>query len=72
MIILQESVRSDGYVEVILDENLQNEEKFLGVLNKIKELINNGINENDIAILCYTNSDVLELFLLFKRDVTRA
>ena len=64
--LLQESVRSDGYVEVILDENLQNEEKFLGVLNKIKELINNGINENDIAILCYTNSDVLELYYYLK------
>lgn len=64
--LLQESVRTDGYVEVILDENLNSEEKFLGVLNKIKELLNSGINENDIAILCYTNSDVLELFYYLK------
>ena len=34
-------------------------------LNKIKELINNGINENDIAVLCYTNS-ILELYYYLK------
>jgi exodeoxyribonuclease V beta subunit len=64
--IAQESVRNEGYVEVIQDENLQSEEKYLGILNKIKELLNSGINENDIAILCYTNSDVLELFYYLK------
>ena len=62
----QESVRSNGFIEVILDKNLQEKEKFLGVLNKVKELLNSGINENDIAILCYTNSDVLELFYYLK------
>ncbi|WP_198305067.1 RecB-like helicase [Arcobacter vandammei] len=67
--INQESVRNGGFVEVIVDENLQNEDKFLGILNKIKELLNSGINENDIAILCYTNSDVLELFYYLKESL---
>lgn len=67
--LVQESVRKEGFIEVILDENLQNEEKFLGILNKIKKLISSGINENDIAILCYTNSDVLELFYYLKENL---
>ncbi|WP_418186199.1 RecB-like helicase [Aliarcobacter vitoriensis] len=62
----QESIRKDGFVEVIEDGNLQNEDKFLNISLKIDELINSGINPNDIAILCYTNGDVLELFYYLK------
>ncbi|WP_418186329.1 RecB-like helicase [Aliarcobacter lanthieri] len=62
----QESIRKDGFVEVIQDEILQSEDKFSNIALKIDELINNGINPNDIAILCYTNSDVLELFYYLK------
>ncbi|MFV7790985.1 RecB-like helicase [Aliarcobacter lanthieri] len=62
----QESIRKDGFVEVIQDKILQSEDKFSNIALKIDELINNGINPNDIAILCYTNSDVLELFYYLK------
>ncbi|MBL3519745.1 RecB-like helicase [Arcobacter lanthieri] len=62
----QESIRKDGFVEVIQDEILQSEDKFSNIALKIDELIDNGINSNDIAILCYTNSDVLELFYYLK------
>ena len=49
---------------MIEDPNLQSDEKYISIFNKINELLNSGINENDIAILCYTNSDVLELFTI--------
>ncbi|WP_418181066.1 RecB-like helicase [Aliarcobacter lanthieri] len=62
----QDSIRKDGFVQVIQDENLQSEDKFSNIALKIYELIDNGINPNDIAILCYTNSDVLELFYYLK------
>ncbi|WP_418187474.1 RecB-like helicase [Aliarcobacter lanthieri] len=62
----QESIRKDGFVEVIQDEILQSEDKFSNIALKVNELIDNGINPNDIAILCYTNSDVLELFYYLK------
>ncbi len=67
--INQESIRTDGFVEVILDKYLQSDEAYLGVLTKIKELLTSGINENDIAVLCYTNSDVLELFYYLKENL---
>lgn len=67
--LAQKSIREDGFVEVIEDENLQSKEKFLGVANKIKELLNSGVSDNDIAILCYTNSDVLELFYYLKESL---
>ncbi|WP_418179669.1 RecB-like helicase [Aliarcobacter lanthieri] len=62
----QDSIRKDGFVQVIQDENLQSEDKYSNIALKVDELINNGINPNDIAILCYTNSDVLELFYYLK------
>lgn len=67
--ISQMSVRKDGFVELIEDINLQSEDKFLGIVNKIKELLESGINAEDIAILCYTNSDVLELFYYLKESL---
>ena len=67
--LAQKSIRKDGFVEVIEDPNLQSDEKFISIFNKINELLNSGINENDIAILCYTNSDVLELFYYLKEKL---
>ncbi|MCT7463662.1 RecB-like helicase [Aliarcobacter cryaerophilus] len=67
--LAQKSIRKDGFVEVIEDPNLQSYEKFISIFNKINELLNSGINENDIAILCYTNSDVLELFYYLKEKL---
>lgn len=57
----QHSIKEGGYVEVIEDE-MQDEEKFLTLFNKIDELLKMGIHQNDIAILTYTNDDVLSLY----------
>jgi len=62
----QNSTKSGGYVEVFEDENLLLGDRFENLTQKIEELLKNGINANDIAILCYTNSDVLELFYYLK------
>jgi len=63
----QESIAKNGFVEVIEDEKLQEDDKFLNIAKKIEELVSNGINANDIAILCYTNSDVLEVYYYLKQ-----
>ncbi|WP_323597338.1 RecB-like helicase [Aliarcobacter butzleri] len=63
----QESVRTNGYVEVIKDTNLEEEEKFVNVAKKIEELLQSGVNFNDIAILTYTNDDVLSLYYYLKQ-----
>ncbi|MDN5047772.1 RecB-like helicase [Aliarcobacter butzleri] len=63
----QESVRANGYVEVIKDTNLEEEEKFVNIAEKIEELLNNGVKFNDIAILTYTNDDVLSLYYYLKQ-----
>ncbi|MGE0050175.1 MAG: UvrD-helicase domain-containing protein, partial [Arcobacter sp.] len=63
----QESVAKDGYVEVFEDEALDEEEKFVNIAKKIEELINLGVNPNDISILTYTNDDVLSLYYYLKQ-----
>ncbi|MCT7588262.1 RecB-like helicase [Aliarcobacter butzleri] len=63
----QESVRANGYVEVVVDTALEEDEKFVNVAKKIEELLNNGVNFNDIAILTYTNDDVLSLYYYLKQ-----
>ncbi|MGE4462924.1 MAG: RecB-like helicase, partial [Arcobacter sp.] len=63
----QESVAKDGYVEVYEDEALDEEEKFVNIAKKIEELINLGVNPNDISILTYTNDDVLSLYYYLKQ-----
>lgn len=63
----QESVAKDGYVEVYEDEALDEEEKFVNIAKKIEELISLGVNSNDIAILTYTNDDVLSLYYYLKQ-----
>lgn len=56
-----------GFVEVIQDEALIEEDKFVNIALKVQELQRNGISANDIAILTYTNNDVLELFYYLKK-----
>ncbi|AXX91364.1 recombinase RecB [Malaciobacter molluscorum LMG 25693] len=59
----QLSINKDGYVEVIEDEALNEEDqKFKTIASKIATLLQNGVNSNEIAILTYTNSDVLSLY----------
>lgn len=62
----QLSVRKGGYVEVVEDLQLDEEEKFSTVASKIASLIKSGVNSNDIAILTYTNDDVLNLYNYLK------
>ncbi|MCG3693347.1 RecB-like helicase [Aliarcobacter butzleri] len=63
----QESVRANGYVEVIVDTAFEEDEKFVNVAKKIEELLQSGVNFNDIAILTYTNDDVLSLYYYLKQ-----
>ncbi len=62
----QLSIRKGGYVEVLEDVALDEEEKFINVAAKIASLIKEGVNSNDIAILTYTNADVLSLYYYLK------
>ena len=62
----QESINSDGYIEVIEDEALSGDDKFTTVASKISYLLQNGVDINDVAILTYTNADVLSLYSYLK------
>ncbi|WP_419763859.1 MAG: RecB-like helicase [Arcobacter sp.] len=52
----------NGYVEVISDESLKEDEKYQNVASTIASLIRKNVDPNTIAILTYTNDDVLELY----------
>ena len=58
----QNSNNKNGYVEVITDAALDEDEKFKNIASKIAQLFQNGVNANKIAILTYTNADVLSLY----------
>ncbi|RXK00691.1 recombinase RecB [Arcobacter sp. CECT 8989] len=60
-------IHKDGYVEVLEDEALLEDEKYANIAKKISELIQKGVNSNDIAILTYTNDDVLNLYSYLKK-----
>ncbi len=62
----QLSIRKGGYVEVIEDKELVEEDKFSTLASRIASLIKEGVNSNDIAILTYTNSDVLNIYNYLK------
>ena len=63
----QESVSKGGYIEVIEDSQLDEEDKFENIASKIAQLLKDGVNSNDIAILTYTNADVLNLYYYLKQ-----
>ena len=63
----QESISKDGYVEVVVDNALEEDDKFVNIALKIDELIKQGLNPNDISILTYTNDDVLNLYYYLKQ-----
>lgn len=67
--IEQNSIKSGGFVKVIQDNNLLNEDKYFEVSKEIENLMQSGINADDIAVLCYTNSDVLELYYYLKEKL---
>jgi exodeoxyribonuclease V beta subunit len=64
----KQKVNSDieGYVEV---STISNEKELIyeDVYNKVEELLKNNINPNNIAILTYTNADVLAIYEYFKQ-----
>ncbi len=62
----QFAIKEGGYVEVIEDEAFLEEEKFSNLAKKISSLMQNGVNSNDIAILTYTNDDVLNIYSYLK------
>ncbi|MBY0540743.1 MAG: RecB-like helicase [Campylobacterales bacterium] len=63
----QESVTKGGYIEVIVDEKLEEDDKYENIASKIAQLLKDGVNSNDIAILTYTNDDVLNLYYYLKQ-----
>jgi exodeoxyribonuclease V beta subunit len=50
-----------GYVE-IRSFYLDDEEKYIDIKNTLEDVLRNGVNPKNIAILTYTNKDVLELY----------
>ncbi len=56
-----------GYVEVVLFD-IENENPYEIIAKQIKILLENGIDENNIAILTYTNVDVLNLYIYIKQQ----
>ncbi|MBS9782549.1 MAG: RecB-like helicase [Arcobacter sp.] len=62
----QKSIKEGGFVEVCEDKALEQDDKFVNVASKIASLLQNGVNFNDIAILTYTNDDVLNLYYYLK------
>lgn len=63
----QLAIHEGGYVELFEDEALLSEEKYENIAKKISQLMQKGINSNDIAILTYTNDDVLNLYSYLKK-----
>lgn len=63
----QETITAGGYVEVVEDSAFDEDDKFINVASKIADLLKEGVNSNDIAILTYTNDDVLNLYYYLKQ-----
>lgn len=67
----QKAIHKDGFVEVLDDDSLvdrqKGEERYENIAKKISELMQNGVNSNDIAILTYTNEDVLNIYSYLKK-----
>ena len=63
----QYAIHKDGYVEVFEDEALVSDEKYENIAKKISNLMQSGVNSNDITILTYTNDDVLNIYSYLKK-----
>jgi len=63
----QMSLHKNGFVEVLEDEALLEEDKYVNIAKKISSLMQSGVNSNDIAILTYTNDDVLNIYSYLKK-----
>jgi exodeoxyribonuclease V beta subunit len=58
----QDFIKEGGFVQVIQSAQLSEDEPFKDVIQSLKELLEKGICANDIAVLTYTNDDVLSLY----------
>lgn len=63
----QMSLHKNGFVEVLEDEALLEDDKYVNIAKKISSLMQSGVNSNDIAILTYTNDDVLNIYSYLKK-----
>ncbi len=65
-----QKVKSDitGYVEVTTVSN-EKENIYESIYQKVEFLLNSGVHENQIAILTYTNKDVLEIYEYLKQKL---
>ncbi len=63
----QFAIKEGGFIEVYEDRALLEEEKFSNIAKQISTLMQNGVNSNDIAILTYTNEDVLSIYSYLKK-----
>jgi exodeoxyribonuclease V beta subunit len=63
----QMSVHKSGFIEVLEDSALLEEEKYVNIAKKVSSLMQKGVNSNDIAILTYTNDDVLSIYSYLKK-----
>ncbi len=63
----QFALHRNGFIEVFQDEALIEDDKFENIAKKISILMQSGVNSNDIAILTYTNNDVLSLYSYLKK-----
>ncbi len=54
--------KTGGYVEVFNTDKFGTDDEFEDIALKIDELLKQGVDPNSIAILTYTNSEVLNLF----------
>ncbi|MFA7083237.1 MAG: RecB-like helicase [Arcobacteraceae bacterium] len=67
----QKYIKQDGYVEVI-EGFLDEEEKFFMIFKNIEALLEQGVSQNSIAILTYTNADVLNLYTYLQEKLPKA
>ena len=62
--------KEGGLVEVIdVDEDFGKDKEFKDILNTINDLLEKGMSPNDIAILTYTNADVLNILEYLKQHL---
>ena len=60
----------EGYVEV-LNVSVEKEEVYEEVYKKVEALLDSGVEANNIAILTYTNADVLAIYEYLKQKLPK-
>lgn len=60
--------KPNGFVQVIEDE-FEEENRFSTILHTVNSLLQQGVHPNDIAILTYTNDDVLNVYTYLQEEL---